>query len=248
MKLKALMLGLVFSVASLPVMANDVWVGSMGLEAGHLVAPTPEDMLLDNMEVTPAAGIQVYLDNVPIFYNTPTILNDGELFVPLSAIGELFGFTQEWSENNIFLSTMWSEDPQYHTPQVFPLGHEDGIPPVADFEGEFMDMDLVFVEGAYIVDIGYNEDGTVDYIMTGNKADPTDYMAQTIVHVSDEQTHVRHEFNRRRYTTQDFRIGQTINLMISPAMTMSLPPQTTAYDIVIIDENLPETFDDQVYN
>ncbi len=61
----------------------------------------------------------------------------------------------------------------------------------------------------------------------------------TVVFNIDESTRFHHAVNRRIYTLNDVKVGDTLSFYHSGAMTMSLPPQTYTYEVVfpIADED-----------
>ncbi|MEG0501935.1 MAG: hypothetical protein RR525_06905, partial [Cellulosilyticaceae bacterium] len=75
-------------------------------------------------------------------------------------------------------------------------------------------------------------------ITVGPVANPEDRNAQTIIHISndaDTKTNIRHHMNKKLYTAADLEVGQSLTVIHQPIMTLSLPPQTTAIEIILMD-------------
>ncbi len=62
----------------------------------------------------------------------------------------------------------------------------------------------------------------------------SDYLQQTIFHVTDD-TIINHRVNKRRYMPSDLVVGQTVSVRYGEMMTLSLPPQTVAKEIILLD-------------
>lgn len=88
----------------------------------------------------------------------------------------------------------------------------------------------VTLENKNIVEVNEKE----NYIVLGDIKNPENRDAHTIIHIS-EDTVIRHITNKKVYTLKDLEKGQTLNVVVSPAMTLSLPPQTTAIEIILVD-------------
>lgn len=67
----------------------------------------------------------------------------------------------------------------------------------------------------------------------------TEAMGEVMFMVSDE-TNIHHEMNRMLYRINDIKVGDKISVNHSEAMTASLPPQTAAFEIIILNAEAAE--------
>lgn len=65
----------------------------------------------------------------------------------------------------------------------------------------------------------------------------TDEVNNYIVLNIDDDTHIKHYLNKAIYKINDLKTGMTISATHSPAMTRSIPPQTAAFTITILEED-----------
>lgn len=75
-------------------------------------------------------------------------------------------------------------------------------------------------------------------ITVGPVANPEDRNAQTVIHISNDagtKTNIRHHMDKKLYTAADLKVGQNLTVIHQPMMTLSLPPQTTAIEIILMD-------------
>lgn len=76
--------------------------------------------------------------------------------------------------------------------------------------------------------------------VTITKVDETSFTAtseklgEVVYHFTDE-THFHHEMNKMIYKASDLTIGLTVKVYFSEAMTLSLPPQTQALEVVFLN-------------
>lgn len=89
-------------------------------------------------------------------------------------------------------------------------------------------LEEVELKDVEIVEINGNS------LTVGNIEDPSNPYAQTIIHLKDE-TPIVHEKNKRLYTQEDLEVGQKLTVIHEPIMTLSLPGQTTAIKIILVD-------------
>lgn len=64
----------------------------------------------------------------------------------------------------------------------------------------------------------------------------TDEVNNYIVLNIGDDTHIKHYLNKAIYKINDLKTGMTISATHSPAMTRSIPPQTAAFTITILEE------------
>ncbi len=67
-----------------------------------------------------------------------------------------------------------------------------------------------------------------------------------LLHVADDTTLVRHEKNRMAYRLESLTEGTYVEVRHAVFMTASLPPQTSAYEIVILGEQEQDDADSSV--
>ncbi|OON93300.1 MAG: hypothetical protein ATN33_05935 [Epulopiscium sp. Nele67-Bin001] len=87
------------------------------------------------------------------------------------------------------------------------------------------------MENVEIIEVTKDDDGNVVSITVGDAAD---YMTQTIFIVDSEQTNIKHFMNRMAYTADALEVGQIVNVSYGETMTLSLPPKTAAFEIVLV--------------
>ncbi|MGL4362997.1 MAG: hypothetical protein ACRCSG_07025 [Cellulosilyticaceae bacterium] len=73
---------------------------------------------------------------------------------------------------------------------------------------------------------------TISYIR------PEGEFEEIVVLHLDTNVFIHHQLNRRMYRIDDLTVGTKISVVHSPMMTCSLPPQTTAVEIIVLrDQN-----------
>lgn len=94
-------------------------------------------------------------------------------------------------------------------------------------------LENVTLEDVQIVEVKKTDFGYS--VVVGKNASPEDINSQTIIHIN-EDTLIRHEKNKRIYTPEDLEKGMKVKVVHSPIMTLSLPGQTSGFEIVILAE------------
>lgn len=95
---------------------------------------------------------------------------------------------------------------------------------------EVKPLENVTLENVVIAEI--SEDGKT--ITVGQSENPEDPNNQTILHLSEE-TVIKHHMNKMLYKAEALEKGQKLTVVHSPIMTLSLPGQTTAIEIILMD-------------
>ncbi len=116
-------------------------------------------------------------------------------------------------------------DPSYIVPD--PIAYE------YDADGNLIEQAFI-MENVEIIEVSTDDEGNVVSITIGN-AD--DYMSQTIFNINAEETVIKHHMNRMAYRPESLEVGQIVSITYGPMMTMSLPPQTPALEIVLMGES-----------
>ncbi|ONI38937.1 hypothetical protein AN639_04220 [Candidatus Epulonipiscium fishelsonii] len=125
----------------------------------------------------------------------------------------------------------WSSDiPDGPTPVIYVPDPENPAPAENNIVFE---EEGILMEHVCIVDVKDNN-GQISVVI-GNPQDPQNPMDQTIFHLT-EQTTIKHIMNKRLYTSADLKSGQIVNIEHAQAMTMSIPAQSTAYAITLIND------------
>lgn len=105
-------------------------------------------------------------------------------------------------------------------------------PQTAAFEivpfSEVAPLENITLENVFIVEVGENR------VVIGNPEDPKNIEFQTVLNIGPE-TSIRHYKNKKAYTFSDLKVGQKITVVHSPIMTLSLPGQTAAIEIILMD-------------
>lgn len=91
--------------------------------------------------------------------------------------------------------------------------------------------EYMVLENVQVVDV--NETKWGYQVVVGKNDSPNEITSQTILNVNDD-TSIHHEKNKMLYTVKDLEKGMKVSVKHSPIMTMSLPGQTTAFEITIL--------------
>ena len=110
------------------------------------------------------------------------------------------------------------------------------LPPTAETftlrvlkEAEVTTPENVTLENVEILEVNQTEQGYSLLVATENGTETQ----QIILHIS-EDTSIKHEKDKRIYKANDLTKGMKLNVVHGPAMTLSLPGQATAVEIVIL--------------
>ena len=85
------------------------------------------------------------------------------------------------------------------------------------------------------------ESNQIVILPTDAKDTPTDYL---ILNITSETT-IQNAYSNLVYTLEDLQEGMTLSVEHSAAMTRSLPPQTAAYTLTILENNNTCTLNDE---
>nr|WP_307990308.1 hypothetical protein [uncultured Niameybacter sp.] len=91
--------------------------------------------------------------------------------------------------------------------------------------------EYMVLEDVQVVEV--NETKWGYQVVVGKNDSPDEITSQTILNVNDD-TFIHHEKNKMLYTVKDLEKGMKVSVKHSPVMTMSLPGQTTAFEITIL--------------
>lgn len=176
---------------------------------------------------------------------------DGDtVMIPLREVAERLGYTVVWNESDSSIdvsrgdytlrlkideNTMCKEEDMIVTLDKKPMLVDDSITYVPlSFIGDAIDG-RTSVLGDGSVEIIELREVAVTEILEDNAFMVNDSMiGEVMVRISDETTITK---NGETADFQDIAKDMTINILYSPAMTMSLPPQTTAVIIEIPADN-----------
>lgn len=150
--------------------------------------------------------------------------------LPVRTTLEEQGFTVSWDNDN---KCVIIEKGEYK--KVEPIGENITL----DYDTTYADSEFfekILVEsGSLCVDPRPSKTVTVE------KADKDGILAKTdvgeVLFKFDEKTLFRHEKNKRAYTVADIKEGMTLRIFHSEAMTMSIPAQCYASEIVILEDS-----------
>ena len=73
-----------------------------------------------------------------------------------------------------------------------------------------------------------------DSIVVADAKDSKNLDTQKIIHLN-EKTNIKHEKNKRLYNANDLAVGQKVTVTVGPAATLSLPPQMSGIEIMLVD-------------
>jgi len=192
-------------------------------------------------------------ETIDMFYKNEMIDSElkakrinGITMVPLSPVLKAMGYSVKWVEETrsveIFQGAQWTsvtiDKNAYFRNRMAPwalstaptiIEGRSYVPVefIAEILGKaiqvengnlkFADSEVVIHRG-YVKEIAYDEIGTKTITLTTVK-DSTDVMDEIVIHTSKAYTHYNKEFKE----------GDSINVVSSMIMTMSIPPQTSGY-------------------
>jgi len=169
---------------------------------------------------------------------------NGITMIPLRQVAEGLGYTVTWNGENRSIDltrgaqfiTMTLDKDEYAFSRRAP--QQLGAAPT--LVGDLTYVPLTFVGD--IIDAYYaeNEEGTykivipsvVTVVEIGESSITVDdpALGAVVVHIAEDTAIVK-GMDRRIYTIEDIKVGDTLKVEYSPAMMQSLPPQTTAVKI-----------------
>ena len=110
-----------------------------------------------------------------------------------------------------------------------------------------LDYDTTYASESFFTNIDeqrkayeeYSTNATVKEIGEGFFLADTEKLGEVMFRY-DDKTHFHHEMNRMLYKANDLAVGSSLKVYFDQAMTASLPPQTYASEIVILNVVAPE--------
>ncbi|MDO4563727.1 MAG: stalk domain-containing protein [Clostridia bacterium] len=176
---------------------------------------------------------------------------DGEVMIPLRAVFENLGYTVEWNQDEKSVSLEKGDtkivlaiDKESYTFDESELDFD--VAPYLFEDTTYASVDIITdaVGGRISIDgeimsIIVLKNVTVNLIEDGSLTVTDTEIGEVVLHVWEETQIVRDNLPA---ALGDIKEGDVINVLYSPAMTMSLPPQTTA----LIIELEPSASDDGV--
>lgn len=174
-------------------------------------------------------GIKYTLDKEPILPKATTIILKDKAYAPVEELVRALGYNVEVKDDMIIITSgKPTTPPTKPTPSVPPIAPPTkptpSVPPTTPQpEGN------VTLPKAEILAINF-ADKTITVLPAGKANELNN---QIIVRLSD-QTTITDGKTKRLYTINDLNTGMQVQVVHSPAMTKSIPPQTTASSITIL--------------
>ncbi len=185
----------------------------------------------------------------------PMVL-DNEVMVPLRALAEGLGYEVLWDGDTQMVTlvrgahyiTLFPDRDEYTFARMapMPLGTapkiiDDRTFVPAKFISDILQTEYNVDEGGNIV-VAY-ESPLEAVSLKGTIKEVDEYFVLIDVDDNDmdtalivtEETSIRHIRNKRMYYRDDLQPGMNVEVLHSPAMTFSIPPQTVAFEIVLVD-------------
>ncbi|MBR5536124.1 MAG: hypothetical protein IKU60_05695 [Clostridia bacterium] len=108
-----------------------------------------------------------------------------------------------------------------------------------------LDYDVTYAEESFFEEVDamkaayeeYSTKATVTEVGEGYFLADTEKLGE-VIFMADDNTFFRHEMNRRLYRFDDVQVGNVLKVYFSEAMTLSLPPQTYAKEVVFLNEEV----------
>lgn len=155
-----------------------------------------------------------HLDGEKILENTNTLQYKGKNYVSVREIAEALGKEVTFEEGKVILTTPQDETVQQVTSNKT-------------------------IQKAVIKDIE-EDDRTITILPVGKDNRPENYMILNV----EKDTQLRHETIKKVVTLDDLEEGMLVKVVHSPAVTKSLPPRTSAVEVMVLKENGDLTSDD----
>lgn len=153
------------------------------------------------------------LDAKPILNGEKAVVFEDKIYLPLRAVSEALGLDVDYKNGQVILTTKTESEDKVDNTEVNPVLAECDI------------------QKATIVEV----DTTENKLVVSTDANDLDNpLNQIIVYVTDN-TNIAHNKNKMAYQLTDLTKGETVAIKTNGQMTMSLPGQTTAEAVILLD-------------
>lgn len=159
--------------------------------------------------------------------STSALAESSSALLPVRATLEREGYTVTWDQDSVSITI--SKDDFTVTEKIGDtlILYRDTAYAPEEFFAEIYSSDKqvepVTYTNATITEIGDN------YIIAESDT------FGTVQFIVDENTHIHHEKNKMLYRIDSLEEGMDIKVHNSDAMTLSLPPQTYAYEVIVLN-------------
>lgn len=163
------------------------------------------------------------LDGNQILKGTNTVNYKDKNYVSVAELSKALGKEVRFEGNKVIITTPTDEKPEL--PQV---------------------TDKITIAKAVIKDVNI-ESNRVTILPSGKQDIRENYIELNVG--DDTVVKLQDQLNKRRYGIADLEKGMEVKVVHASIMTLSLPPQTSAYEIEILTEknnNVPDKEDDEV--
>lgn len=178
---------------------------------GMLSLPVFGTNTLQKVEAYLNKTLSYTLDGKEIMKDVPALTYNNTTYISLAELNQALGHTIAYDETTRTISIVTSQDLQEEAVE---------LPMLPEF---------MLIENATIKSINPNTK-QVTILPLGQEDHFYNYV---VLNVNDD-TSIHHELNKRMYFFEDLEEGMKITVKHSPISTMSLPPQTPALEIIIL--------------
>lgn len=161
------------------------------------------------------------LNEQPILEGEKAVVYEDKIYLPLRAVSEAIGLDVDYKNGQVILTTPTSADAK-EAKQV------EGSDAIVEENPILAACDI---KEATIVEVDAKENKIVISTDANDLNNPNN---QIIVYVT-EDSNIAHHMNKMRYTFNDLVAGQKVAIQTSGQMTLSIPAQTTAVSVILLD-------------
>lgn len=156
-------------------------------------------------------SIEYVLDGEEILEGTTTVNYKDKNYVSVAELSKALGKEITIQGNKVILTTPNTESQ----------------PETSDKTGK------VTIQKAIIKEID-TKNNQVTILADGKGNSVYNYLTLNVTETGESETLIRHELNKARYVLEDLKEGMAVKVVHSSMQTYSIPPQTPAYEIVIL--------------
>lgn len=162
------------------------------------------------------------LNEQPILEGEKAVVYEDKIYLPLRAISEAVGLEVDYKDGQVMLTTTASVD-------VKEAKQAEGSDAVVE---ENPVIAACEIKEATIVEVDAKDNKIV---VSTDATDLNNPNNQTIIYIT-EDTNIAHHMNKMMYTFADLVEGQKVAIQTNGQMTLSIPAQTTAKAVILLDD------------
>ncbi|MGL4345796.1 MAG: stalk domain-containing protein [Cellulosilyticaceae bacterium] len=190
-------------------------VGAMSITA--IAAP-----ILKEVNATLKSDMKYVINGEAALAGTDALVYDNTTYLPVRKIAEALDAKVEYKDGIIAITTGTGANTR--TVEV-------PVTEVTEENNKMEAVEAVTIESATIKSIDL-ESKQVTILPDGQKDEATSYIVLNM----GEDTSITHFKARRLFALEDLKEGMKVSVTHSPMMTRSMPPQTPAFNVTILDE------------